>query len=212
MGSRSVDWFDSQFERQIQAQEFRLNPFEERALEHLSGTVLELGCGLGNLALAAARRGHRVVAVDASRAAVERITAAAAREDLALTALNRDLGTYDPRGRYTTVLAIGIVMFFPRPRALALLRGIQERVEPGGTAIVNVLTEGTTFMDMFEPGGFTLFGRDELAECFAGWTLLSSTHESFPAPGDTRKEFATVIARKPGTMPARAAPPRAEPG
>jgi len=34
-----------------------------------------------------------------------------------------------------------------------------------GLAIVNVLTEGTTYMGMFEPGNYYLFGRDVLPAC-----------------------------------------------
>lgn len=200
MGQRSVDFFDSQFREQIRARDYRLNPFELRALDHLKGTVLDLGCGLGNLALEAARRGHRVTAVDASAAALARLAAAAAREGLPLQALERDLARWDPEGSFGTVAAIGLCMFFPRERAHALLRSVQERVEPGGRAIVNVLVEGTTFMDMFEPGSFHLFERGELERRFAGWTIQASLEESFPAPGGTRKEFATVIAARPDTM------------
>ena len=39
-------------------------------------------------------------------------------------------------------------MFFRRERALALLDDIQARVLAGGSAIVNVLVEGTTYMQM----------------------------------------------------------------
>ena len=54
-----------EFDQQIEAAEYRLNPFEEWVLPHLRGTLLELGCGLGNLTLTAARRGLSVTALDA---------------------------------------------------------------------------------------------------------------------------------------------------
>ncbi len=40
------------------------------SLDYLTGTVLDLGSELGNLSLEAGRRGHRVVAIEASPAAV----------------------------------------------------------------------------------------------------------------------------------------------
>ena len=62
----SVAFFDQQFQRQIGAEEFALNPFETVALPHLTGRVLDYGCGLGNLAIAAARQACQVEALDAS--------------------------------------------------------------------------------------------------------------------------------------------------
>ena len=59
MANRSIDFFDDQFRRQIGARDFSLNPFEHAALPFLKGRVLDLGCGLGNLAIAAARNGAR---------------------------------------------------------------------------------------------------------------------------------------------------------
>lgn len=46
-------------------------PQERRALRHVRGRVLDLGCGAGRVALELQRRGHDVVAVDLSPLAVE---------------------------------------------------------------------------------------------------------------------------------------------
>jgi len=62
---------------------------------------------------------------------------------------------------------------------------------------VNVLIDGTTFMDMFDPNGYYLFGENELGEAFAAWTREYSKFESFPAPRDTIKRFCTLVARRP---------------
>jgi tellurite methyltransferase len=191
-----IDFFERQFQRQVRTAEFGLNPFEQLALPYVTGEVLDLGCGLGNLSLEAARRGCSVRAVDASPTAVERLRAAALHEQLPLEALQADLGSYRIERDYDTIVAIGLLMFFRRERALDLLRQIERRVRPGGRAILNVLVEGTTYLGMFKPDEYTLFGRLELEQAFAGWTLIESRHDSFPAPGDTVKAFATLIVEK----------------
>ncbi len=192
-----VEFFEQQFQRQMRETDFALNPFEQLALPYLTGSVLDLGCGLGNLSLAAARRGCKVSAVDASPTAIERLRAAAAQERLPLEAQLADLGSFSIEGDYDTIVAIGLLMFFERERALALLQQIVQRVRPGGRAIVNVLVEGTTYLGMFKPGEFYLFGAKELEQAFPGWSLLLARNDSFPAPESTRKDFVTVIAQKP---------------
>ena len=98
--------------------------------------------------------------------------------------------------RYESIVSIGLLMFFHRDRAQDLLDLIQQHVEPGGRAIINVLIEGTTYTDMLEPGRHSLFGRNELAERFATWSVVEVAFESFDAAGGTRKEFCTIIAAK----------------
>ncbi len=195
--NRSVDFFDAQFRRQVESGEYALNPFEQAALPFVSGRVLDLGCGLGNLSLEAARRGCEVTALDASQTAVERIAAAAAKERLRVGASRADLGSYVAADEYDSVIAIGLVMFFACPAAARLLAEIRRSVAPGGRAIVNTLIAGTTWMEPFEPGRFCLLEEGALERAFAGWTILLARHDAFPAPGGTRKRFETVIARRP---------------
>lgn len=75
----------------MQDREYVLNPFETLAIKYLKGEVLDLSSRLGNLSLEAGRRDHRVVAVDASPIAVDRINADARREGLPVEALQVDL-------------------------------------------------------------------------------------------------------------------------
>jgi len=60
-----------------------------------------------------------------------------------------------------------------------------------------VLTENTTFMDMFSPEGYCLFRKGELARLFEDWQIVLNEERSFPAPRGTTKEFSTVVARRP---------------
>ena len=195
--TNSIQFFDQQFQRQVAAHELALNPFEELVLPLLSGNVLDFGCGLGNLALEAVRRGCRVTALDASRSAIDHIRAVAAGEALPVQADVADLSNYPISGAFDAVVCIGLLMFFDCPTALRQLQLLQEHTRPGGVAVVNVLVEGTTYMDMFSPEGHCLFRQQELLERFSGWNLLSHELETFEAPRGTQKVFATLSARKP---------------
>jgi tellurite methyltransferase len=196
--SRSIAFFEAQFRKQAAAQDFGLNPFEARVLPLLHGDVLELGCGLGNLAMAAARQGARVHALDASPAAIESLGVRARASGLEITAQWAELSDYAPDRDYDCVVAIGLFMFFPPEIARGQLARALGAVRPGGIAAINVLIEGTTYLDMFDAErGYHLFGQDELPRAVAGWQRLDDRVEQFEAPGDTVKRFRTVIARRP---------------
>lgn len=198
--SGSVRFFDVQFRRQDAAREFLLNPFELRALPFISGRVLELGCGLGNLCVAAAERGARVSALDASPAAIDSLSRRARALGLDIVTRCTDLSDYIPEGRYDAVVAIGLFMFFPCDTGRRQLHRALAAVRPGGTAVVNVLIEGTTFMEMFDlQRGYCLFKENDLPLALAGWHLLDERIEQFDAPGNTVKRFQTSIARRPAS-------------
>jgi tellurite methyltransferase len=150
--NQSITFFDTQFQKQVAANDFALNPFENACLSF----------------------------VDACR-----IWAAA-----------WVIPVLKPHGGGAEIVAIGLLMFFRRGKALALLSDIQAHVASRGSAVVNGLIEGTTYLGMFEPGNYHLFGHNMLEERFKGWDILFSRHDSFAAPGETRKEFATIVARK----------------
>ena len=195
--SHSRRFFDTQFQRQVAQGDYALNPFEAAILPYLFGDVLDLGCGLGNLALAAAARGCRVTALDASATAIEDLSRRSRELGLQLEARQADLQHYDTDARYDCVVSIGLLMFFPQAAAQSGLHALGDWVQPGGIAAVNVLIEGTTFLDMFEPSGHYLFQTDEICRAFPGWKQEYAQIDTFPAPGDTLKRFQTVVMRRP---------------
>jgi len=194
--NQSIDFFARQFERQIAAADYALNPFESLVLPHLRGHVLELGCGLGNLSLAAARRGHAVTAVDACANAVEDLQRRARSASLVLETVSCELSHWKATSTYDSVVSIGLLMFFGCEEAAAVLEQMQRATRPGGILALNVLIDGTTFLDMFEPGRFCLWTAEELLARFAGWNILEHRQQDFPAGTGQIKRFSTVIAER----------------
>jgi tellurite methyltransferase len=193
----SIRFFDEQFQKQVRERDFELNPFEKLALPFLRGRVLDLGCGLGNLSIAGARQGCTLLSIDGSPTAILRISQAASSENLPIQAEVAELRNYEIRGEFDVIVCIGLLMFMAKDDAIRIVGQLQEHVLPGGLAIVNVLIEGTTYLEMFGPDPYHLFGRSELQERFAGWELIESRYDDFEAPGATTKAFATLVARKP---------------
>lgn len=196
--TRSIEFFEQQFRLQAGGSPAELNPFERLVLPHLKGSVLDLGCGLGALSLAAARAGCTLLSLDASPAAVEHLERAAAAERLPVTVRRTELSQVtDLGGPFDAVVAIGLLMFLPRVAAYALLDRMRSATRPGGLLAINVLVVGTTWREALDPAGHHLFEPEELAPALAGWPILQRWEHAFPAPGGTEKRFVTVLARRP---------------
>ncbi|WP_433281261.1 class I SAM-dependent methyltransferase [Micromonospora sp. CA-244673] len=101
--------------------------------------VLDIGCGTGDLAIALARRGHQVTAVDISRVAIDQARAKAAREGLAVHFEVQDATALSlPSAPFDTVFDSGLLHSLHRygaamDRYLASLPGL---AAPGATAYV----------------------------------------------------------------------------
>lgn len=193
----SVHFFDEQFQRQAIDGDLALNPFELLALPHLHGRVLDFGCGMGNLAVAAAKRGCSVVALDGSSTGIRHLRDRARRESLDIVAAQADLRNHEVTEEFDTIVSIGLLMFFDCPTAFKSLANLQARVREGGIAFINVMIEGTTCMDMFDPLDHCLFSPREMQRRFAGWDILHAEFSNFAKPENRVKSFVTLIARKP---------------
>lgn len=128
------------------------------------------------------------------------LAAAARSERLPVTALQADLEQYAIPDDFDAVVAIGILMFFPREIARDLLARVQRAVRPGGCAAITVLVEGTTSTRPFDPDRHYLFAPGEVAGSFAGWDLLVREAGEGPAPDGTVRRFETVVARRPARV------------
>jgi tellurite methyltransferase len=195
--NHSIAFFDRQFRTQPKKAALLLNPFEQMALPFLHGEVLDFGCGMGNLAFEAARRGCKVLALDGSPAAIEHIQARARDESLPVSAAIADLRHYAINGSYDCIVSIGLLMFFNCAAAARVLQELQSHVRPGGVAVINVLIEGTTYFGMFDPTGYCLFDVESLQQRFIGWEIQRVDVNEFDAPNGTIKRFCTLIARRP---------------
>jgi len=191
----SIEFFDRQFQR-ADPRDFALNPFEQIALEFAQGDVLDAGCGLGNLSFELARRGQRVQALDGSPTAIASLRTRARAAMLPIEAEVFEAATFEPTRRFDCVVCIGLLMFLDCDTAEALLHRLQDAVRPGGTFVVNVLVRGTTYLEMFDPAAWCIFDPVRLSELFSGWNILRREDAHFAAPGDTVKQFRTLVAQR----------------
>lgn len=113
--------------------------------------VLDLGCGTGNVALLAAQRGARVIAVDPARRLLD-VTAAAAA-DLGLTLDVRQgaaPGLPVADGSQDVVLSNFALIFSPDPAAA--IADVARVLRPGGRLVFNAWVPGSTMDAMIAAG------------------------------------------------------------
>jgi tellurite methyltransferase len=107
------------------------------------------------------------------------------------------LRSYELCEEFDAVVSIGLLMFFDCETAFHQLHHLQSRTRAGGVALINVLVQGTTYLDMFDPRDHCFFSRDAMHARFPGWEILHSGYQDFPAPKNQVKSFVTLVARKP---------------
>ena len=111
-----------------------------------------------------------------------------------------DLRDYELEEDFDAVVCIELLVFFDCATAFQTLSNLQARVREGGVAVVNVLIEGTTYLEMFYAKSHCLFSRTEMGTRFSGWSILHTKFSDFEAACATMKAFATMRARKSGAL------------
>jgi SAM-dependent methyltransferase len=162
--------------------------------------VLDVGCGTGTTAIAAARHARRVVGVDLSPVMIERARTRAAGHvnvDFAVA----DAQTAGFEGRFDVIISRFGLMFFADPRAA--LANLRRALVPGGRLAAvcwqrldrndwmrvpgEALAQVVPLGDLAEPGQpgpFSLGSRDELLRLLAdtGWDDVTVDGLTFPVP------------------------------
>ena len=140
-----IDWGDGDYARTARA----LAPAAEVLLDAASATagqrVLDVGCGTGNVALAAAARGAAATGVDPSARLVALARERAARAGADARFLTGDAGRLPlPDGAFDATVSAFAVIFAPDPaRALAEMVRV---TRPGGAvALTSWCSEGPIF-------------------------------------------------------------------
>jgi len=130
--------------RQVEAYDRRMGSFREVEAENLAmldalalpaqSAVLEVGCGTGRFALAAARAGHAVTAVDVSRAMLDYVAAKA--RDAGLTNVrvqHAGFLTMDvPAGHFDAAVSAAALHHLPDLWKRVALRNVRRALKPAG--------------------------------------------------------------------------------
>lgn len=100
--------------------------------------ILDIMCGYGRHAIALAKKGMSVTAVDNLDEYINEIKQAAAQDNLSITAIKADTLKYEAEGIFDLALCMGnSLCFFDRNDTLALLKMIATHLKAGGHFLIN---------------------------------------------------------------------------
>ena len=156
------------------------------------GPVLDVACGRGRHALAAAELGARTLAIDRDPDALRALAAQARARRLPLQALRADLET--PFGipvRPRSCGAILVFRFLFRPLAAAIV----EALAPGGLLLYETFTSGQRALGGGPRRAEFLLAPGELPELFSALEPLACSEGV--SEGEPREALARLAARRP---------------
>lgn len=161
------------------------------ALDHEAGdrklAVVEVGAGLGALAVALAERGHTVVATDISTTALERARARA--PDSRAIWLHDDITASRLRGRFEAAIDRACLHLLAGEEVERYAAALARLVAPGGALIVKVLAEPAV--------GVTLHDAAAVAGLFApAFALERELASALPGPSAAPAARLFVLRRR----------------
>lgn len=148
------------------------------------GRLLDVGCGLGQIARHAADAGHRVVATDISDAAL-----ASAREqagDRDIVWLRDDICATALIGPFDVIVDRATLHALPRPRAHAWAAAIKKLAAPGATLIVKAHRAGV-------PNVTTGWSAEVLAALLPDFAVVAERDAELPGITNDRPIASTLV-------------------
>jgi SAM-dependent methyltransferase len=121
--------------------------------------VLDLMCGYGRHAIALAKKGLTVTAVDNLDDYIDEITKAAANDSLPVNAIKADIVNYDANGIFDLALCMGnSLCFFGRGDTVKILKMIAAHLKPGGHFLINTWMLAEIAFDGFKEKAWSQMG------------------------------------------------------
>jgi tellurite methyltransferase len=157
------------------------------------GPILDLACGRGRHALAAAEQGLRVVALDRKRAFLHELKGLAVQRELAIDCLETDLeaggGIPLVRGSFGAVM---VFRYLHRP----LAEDIAACLKPGGLLFYETFTLAQREFEGGPSNPRFLLDPDELPSLFSDLEVISY-HERIEQSGGMQQAYASLLACRP---------------
>lgn len=181
----------------------------------IKGTVLDVGCGTGDLVLEMAERGHEAWGVDVVPMAIDQAKAKSKLRDVEAVFLVGDALELEHLNRtFDTVLDCGLFHIFSDPERVLYARQLAKVVAPGGVLHLMVMS------DWEDPGwgGPRRISQAEILEVFAnGWRFEDIREARFATTLQRVRGHAwlATLVREPPKKPRRSKakklPPQEEP-
>ncbi|MDQ7010959.1 MAG: nitroreductase family protein [Mariprofundaceae bacterium] len=173
-----------------------LDPDFAAALERLdikSGPAFDIGCGPGTQAIALARLGFEVTAVDVAGAAIEGAEKRAAEAGVTIDFTAGDILSMDIDRRFDLVLDRGVLhCFADEERRRKYIARIRHWLKPGGILLLKCFSHEETR----EEGPPCRFSPDDIRTMFReGFTIVELKPTVFPAAEDPPRALFTGLRR-----------------
>jgi len=158
-----------------------------------SGPLIDLACGRGRNAIAAAELGMRTLALDRNPSFLRELGAIATERGLCVERLRADLETPHGISLRPASCAVALVFrFLYRP----LCRHIEALLQPGGWLLYETFTKAQAELPNGPNNPAFLLSSGELPELFPG--LEVHLFEEHSSSGERPEATAKLLARKPG--------------
>lgn len=155
--------------------------------------VLEVGTGLGTLAVALARRGHRVIATDVSALALARAHARA--PEASVVWVRDDVTASTLHGRFDAIVDRGCLHALSDAQSRAYAATVVRLLAPGGVLVVKTLAPAAA-----APRNLTAHTAESLEALFgSGLGVAMDEPSRLPGPDDALPARLLVLRRAPRT-------------